>query len=67
MRRILNDVELANTRRKLELLEQRYAAHECETGGDEELREMSMESLARLINQLKEEIAWSRAHAPVRP
>lgn len=66
MRRILNNIELANTRRKLERLEQRYAAHERDSGGDEELREMSMESLARLINQLKEEIAWSEAHAPAR-
>ena len=66
MRRILNDVEVGNTRRKLERLEQRYAAHEQEYGGDEELREMSMESLARLINQLKEQIAWFEAHAPAR-
>jgi len=57
---------MANTRRKLERLEQRYAAHEHEAGGDEALREMSMESLARLINQLKEEITWSEAHASAR-
>ena len=38
--RLLNDVELANTRRKLSELEALYAAHERETGGDEELRDM---------------------------
>jgi hypothetical protein len=48
--------ELANTREKLRLLEESYEelAHEM---GDEELRDASMESLKRLINQLKEEIA----------
>ncbi len=37
-----------------------------ETGGDEELREASMESLMRLINQLKKEIARYEAHHAVR-
>ena len=64
MRRVLDEVELANTRRKLSELESLYEAHEHETGGDEELREMSMESLKRLINQLKEEIIWSEVHQP---
>ena len=66
MRRVLNEVELTNTRSKLSRLERLYEAHEHETGGDEELREMSMESLNRLINQLKEEIIWSEAHQPLR-
>ena len=60
--RLLNEVELANTRRKLSELEALYKAHEGESGGDEELRDISMESLQRLINQLKEEIARSEAH-----
>jgi hypothetical protein len=64
MRRLLNEIELANTRRKLDDLEKLYEAHQQETGGDEKLREMSMESLKRLINQLREEIAWSGAHQP---
>lgn len=51
-----NDRELANTRVKLERLESLYSAHESETGGDEELREITMASLKRFINQLKEEI-----------
>ena len=52
-----NEREVANTRRKLERLEALYSAHQTETGGDEELREVSMQSLKRFINQLKEEIA----------
>ena len=49
--------ELETTREKLRLLEDRYAAHQREKGGDEHIRELSMRSLKRLINQLKEEIA----------
>ena len=61
-----NERELANTRQKLQQLEALYEADEKETGGDEELREMEMESLKRLINQLKEEIARYEAHQPAR-
>jgi len=52
-----NERELANTREKLRRSEVLYEADERETGGDEELREAEMESLKRLINQFKEEIA----------
>jgi ribosomal protein L29 len=52
-----NDIELANTRAKLTRAEARYQALRDETAGDEELREATMESLKRFINQLKEEIA----------
>lgn len=51
-----NDIELANTRAKLARVETRYRALQEETGGDEELREVTMESLKRFINQLSEEI-----------
>jgi hypothetical protein len=61
-----NDRELANTRNKLARLEARYAAHERKTGGDEELRELTMESLKRLINQFKEEIARYETRQPAR-
>lgn len=60
--RLLNDVELTNTRRKLGELEALYAAHERQTGGDEELCDLTMEFLMRLINQLKEEIRRSEVH-----
>jgi hypothetical protein len=58
--------ELLNTREKRARLEALYAAHDNETGGDEELRELTMESLKRFINQLKEEISRYEAHQPVR-
>ena len=61
-----NERELANTREKLQRLEALYEADENESGGDEELREAEMESLRRLINQLKEEIARYEAHQPAR-
>jgi flagellar biosynthesis chaperone FliJ len=59
--------ELVNTRDKLRLLEESYEELRNETGGDEELREASMESLKRFINQLKEEIARYEARQPARP
>lgn len=63
---LTSDSELANTRAKLARLEARYEAHCREIDGDEELREVSMESLKRFINQLKEEIARYEAHQPSR-
>ena len=56
---------LAATREKLRRLEALYEADRHETGGDEELREAEMESLKRLINQLKEEIARYEVRQPV--
>jgi len=49
--------ELEATREKLRLLEAQYDANQREQGGDQHVRELSMRSLKRLINQLKEEIA----------
>jgi hypothetical protein len=60
-----NETELANTRRKLQRLEALYEADENETSEDEELRETEMESLKRLIKQLREEIARYEARQPV--
>lgn len=60
-----NELELANTRIKLARLEARYVALRSEKGGDEELRELTMESLQRTINQFKEEIARFEAHQPI--
>ena len=63
---ILNsDRELTNTKRKLRLLEEAYEEARADTE-DDHLRELEMESLKRLINQLKEEIARYEAHQPVR-
>lgn len=61
-----SDRELANTLEKLARLEGLYASHEGETGGDEELRDASMASLKRIINQFKEEIARYQAHQVTR-
>jgi flagellar biosynthesis chaperone FliJ len=60
-----NDRELKNTRAKLRLLEESYEELSKETG-DDELRAASMESLKRLINQFKEEIARYEVHQPAR-
>ena len=49
--------ELEATRAKLRLLEERYQANQREQGGNEHVRELSMRSLKRLMNQLQEEIA----------
>jgi DNA-binding transcriptional regulator YbjK len=52
-----SDCELGATREKLRLLEERYEANRRQQSGDEHVRELSMRSLKRLINQLVEEIA----------
>lgn len=52
-----NHRQLEATREKLRLLEERYEANQRDPGGNEHVRELSMRSLKRLINQLKEEIA----------
>lgn len=58
--------ELVNTREKLRMLEELYQKHLDERSEDKELREMSTESLMRLINQLKEEILRYEARHAVR-
>jgi hypothetical protein len=62
-----DDRQLANTRAKLRLLENSYEEARREIGGDDEdLREAELESLKRLINQFKEEIARYEAHQSAR-
>jgi len=57
-----SDRELANTRAKLQRLEELYR-ETCEDLAEEpRVRELSMQSLKRLINQLKEEIALFESH-----
>lgn len=53
--------ELAVTREKLSMLESLYEADKRDQSGDAHVRELSMRSLKRLINQLKEEIARSES------
>jgi hypothetical protein len=61
-----SDIELANTRAKLVRLEARYEELRNDTGEDKHVRELTMRSLKRYINQFKEEIARYEAHQPAR-
>jgi hypothetical protein len=61
-----NDIELANTRGKLARLEARCEALQNDTAEDEYVRELTMQSLKRYINQFKEELARSHAGQPAR-
>ncbi len=62
--KLTSDSELDNTRAKLRILQQSYSDLQNELAEDEELRQASMESLMRLINQFKEEIARYEASRP---
>ena len=57
--------ELETTREKLRLLEERYEVNQREDG-DAHVQELSMRSLKRLINQLREEIARYEARSSLR-
>lgn len=57
-----NTKELEATREKLRILEERYAATQRRQGGDERVRNLTLESLKKLINQLTEEIVRFEAH-----
>ena len=63
---LTSDQQVANTRTKLARLEARYEALRNDTGGNPRVRELSMRSLKRLINQFKEEIALYEAHQTAR-
>lgn len=63
---IRSQVELDNTRRKLRMLEEDCEALRHDPNEDEHIRELTQESLQRLINQFKEEIARYEAHQPSR-
>ena len=62
---LANDVELANTRAKLSELETRYDELRNDTIEDERVRQVTMRSLKRYINQFKEDIARYEAHHAV--
>jgi len=57
-----NDDELANTRGKLEMLEEMYRDPSRDRSEDAHVRELSKQSIKRLINQLKEEIMRYEVH-----
>jgi hypothetical protein len=54
--------ELEVTREKLRLLEEHYEARRHEPTQDPYVRELSLWSIKRMINQMKEEIARYEAH-----
>jgi len=59
-----NQREVSNTREKLRLLQSMHAEASAESEGDAEVRQAELESLARQIKQLKEEIArYEARHA----
>ena len=49
--------EVEATRLKLKVLEERFQASRCEPVENSHLQELSLRSLQRMINQLKEEPA----------
>jgi hypothetical protein len=62
-----NDIELANTRAKLRLLEEMYERARADANESPHVRELTMRSIKGTINQFKEEIARYVAHQPARP
>ena len=58
-----DELQLSVTKEKLSGLKERYESIRQETGGDEFVREVTLRSLKKLINQLTEEIARYEAHA----
>ena len=63
---IHNDKELAVTREKLRLLEERVAALAHETDGDAHVPELTLRSLKSMMNQFHEEIARYTARTAAR-
>ena len=61
-----NETELLNTRRRLRELQDRYEALRGEVGENARVRELTMHSLKRVINQLTEEIVLYEVHQAAR-
>jgi hypothetical protein len=57
-----DDRELEVTREKLRMLEQHYESRRHEPADDPHVRDLSLRSIKRMINQMKEEIARYEAH-----
>jgi hypothetical protein len=55
--------DLDVTRKKLQLLEERYEAVRQKTPENEYVRELTLQSLKGSINQLKEEIVWAKSRS----
>ena len=61
-----SDVELANTRKKLQLLEERVALVKSRPVTNAHVRQLTLQSLMSMVNQLREEIARYQAGAGAR-
>jgi flagellar biosynthesis chaperone FliJ len=61
--KIETEHQLRTTRRKLALLEERYEELRQKPADNEHVRELTLQSMRRFINQLKEEIARFECHA----
>lgn len=63
-----NQTELENTRKKLRMLEEQYAAAQARPSEDDSIRCLTLRSLKRLMNQLTEEIVRfeSQGKSPAR-
>ncbi len=59
--------ELDITRNKLRLLEERYKVIAERPCANEHVRELTLQSFKRIINQMKEEIAVFECHASLQP
>jgi hypothetical protein len=57
-----DECELEVTREKLQSLEARFQAVKQDPGEDSHIQELTLRSLKRMINQMKEEIARFEAH-----
>ena len=60
---LTSQLQLQATQKKLKLLEEHYAKRKQELAENQYVRDLSLRSLKRLINQLTEEIARFEAHA----
>jgi hypothetical protein len=60
-----NEREVEVTRDKLRSLEARYSAVQQDAKGDAHVQELTLRSLKRMINQMKEEIARYEARGAV--
>ena len=58
-----DEYEVEVTRSKLKVLEERFEASRLEPAENAYVQELSLRSLKRMINQLKEEIARFESHA----
>jgi hypothetical protein len=63
---IQSQQQLENTKEKLRQLEEHYRQRKEEPSADTYARKLSLQSLKRTINQLKEEIARFRARSRVK-